>query len=501
MNENQISTMEEGDNQEEITVELETENLQSIQLARRSLIAKILADKPLNKGVVRSILCKAWGEDKVTQATDMGVNLFLFLFSDKNLVQEIQIHGLPLDMLNTNNAAKIINRIGDVLEVENPEVEGRLLRTFIRVRALINIQKPFVTGWHEQKVCYKEKVMSTIDPNVAKYNARLGVPPAKSIMSIAKEQNFWRDKGTQKNKEESRHQKRDEGRGSNSGTQPDQGSGADCVAPDFHVPQPIKETIVTAVSDVVPPNQKGKMVVDVNIPAVRHFGSSSGVRTPDFIQYHQIMVHSQSAKDKNGLGSTLGFKAFGPLINATPSGPPEVPITKVDLKEGKQGPGLGPDNLDLLKINTESIGLHKDPVLLDFPSPPKKRYQGADLDPTQVRKVRKFISKQRPVDYYVEFPDDEEDGSNQTDPLKIQHEEESKLISGWNNSLSLKRYWEDAFVDATHLFDGSWEKQKRVKAQEGGKAFFHELAHLETHFEEDVTEAGEAGLKLPHLNQ
>ncbi|KAJ1388168.1 Zinc knuckle CX2CX4HX4C [Sesbania bispinosa] len=492
--------MEEGDNQEEITVELETENLQSIQLARRSLIAKILADKPLNKGAVRSILCKAWGEDKrwLPQASVYELDFTKISFW-------IQIHGLPLDMLNTNNAAKIINRIGDVLEVENPEVEGRLLRTFIRVRALINIQKPLVTGcwvprknlpkiWiffkyeklqnicfnygilgHEQKVCSKEKVMSTIDQNVAKYNARLGVPPAKSIISIVKEQNFWRDKGTQKNKEESRHQKRDEGRGSNSGAQPDQGSGADCVAPDFHVPQPIKETIVTAVSDVVPPNQKGKMVVDVNIPAVRHFGSSSGVRTPDFIQYHQIMVHSQSAKDKNGLGSTLGSKAFGPSINATPSGPPEVPITKVDLKEGKQGPGLGPDILDLLKINTEFIGLHKDPVLLDFPSPPKNRYQGADLDPTQVRKVRKFISKQRPVDYYVEFPDDEEDGSNQTDPLKIQQEEESKLISGWNNSLSLKRYWEDAFVDATHLFDGSWEKQKRVKAQEGGKAFSRNL--------------------------
>ncbi|KAJ1411093.1 Endonuclease/exonuclease/phosphatase superfamily [Sesbania bispinosa] len=139
--------------QEEITVDLETEELQSFQLARRSLIGKIFAEKPLNKGVVRNILIKAWGENKDIQITDMG-------------------------------------------EVENPKVEGRLLRTFIRARALINVKNPLVTGcWVPRRDL--PKVVSSLDGNVPKYSAKLSVPPAKSILAIAQDQGFWKHKGPQ----------------------------------------------------------------------------------------------------------------------------------------------------------------------------------------------------------------------------------------------------------------------------------------------------------------
>ncbi|KAJ1424731.1 Zinc knuckle CX2CX4HX4C [Sesbania bispinosa] len=277
MEENNISQLNEDAVQNEITVELETEDLHSYQLARRSMIGKIFAGKPLNKGVVRSILTKAWGENRDIQVTDMGVNLFLFTFSDQKEVLEIkrkdpwylmgslmslqswlpqasvyeldfskvsfwiQIHGIPLDMINTKNAAKIINRFGEVLEVENLEVEGRLLRTFIRVRALINVKNPLVTGvwvprrdlpkvWiffkyeklqslcfncgvigHDQEACSKMKVMSPLDCNIPKFSAKLSVPPAKSILSIAQEQGSWKNKGNSPKPSNSRNLSHDPG--------------------------------------------------------------------------------------------------------------------------------------------------------------------------------------------------------------------------------------------------------------------------------------------------
>ncbi|KAJ1440754.1 hypothetical protein SESBI_01827 [Sesbania bispinosa] len=58
----------------------------------------------------------------------------------------MQIHGLPLDTLSTKNVAKIVGKFGEVLEEENPMVEGKLLRTFIKVRMLIDLRRPLSTG-------------------------------------------------------------------------------------------------------------------------------------------------------------------------------------------------------------------------------------------------------------------------------------------------------------------------------------------------------------------
>ncbi|KAJ1382120.1 Endonuclease/exonuclease/phosphatase superfamily [Sesbania bispinosa] len=42
-------------------------------------------------------------------------------------------------------------------------------------------------------------------------------------------------------------------------------------------------------------------------------------------------------------------------------------------------------------------------------------------------------------------------------------DEESQLIVGWNNSLSLKRYREDAFIDSGDFFDDLWQQEKKSK--------------------------------------
>ncbi|KAJ1416156.1 hypothetical protein SESBI_17681 [Sesbania bispinosa] len=157
--------------EDELSVELEPNGIKSFQLAKQSILCKVMAPKPLNKSVVKSVLVKAWGDPKGVRISDLGVNTFLFSFNEKKEIKDVmergpwyvmghlislqfwvleaslfeidfgstsfwvQIHGLPLKLLSTTNAAKIIPKVGEVLEVENPIVEGKLLRTFIRVRA------------------------------------------------------------------------------------------------------------------------------------------------------------------------------------------------------------------------------------------------------------------------------------------------------------------------------------------------------------------------------
>lgn len=120
---------------------------------------------------------------------------------------------MPLGTMTTKNAVKIIERMGDVKEVENPLVDGKLLRIFMRVRVEIDILKPLSIGcriprkdlpktWivfryerlqniyykcsiigHDHRSCSKERLMSS--PNIPKYGPELGVPAARSLSSIA----------------------------------------------------------------------------------------------------------------------------------------------------------------------------------------------------------------------------------------------------------------------------------------------------------------------------
>lgn len=58
----------------------------------------------------------------------------------------MQIHGLPFAAMTVTNASKIMTKVGEIMEVEDPMVEGCLLRSFMRVRVNFDIQKPLPTG-------------------------------------------------------------------------------------------------------------------------------------------------------------------------------------------------------------------------------------------------------------------------------------------------------------------------------------------------------------------
>ncbi|KAJ1401895.1 hypothetical protein SESBI_28419 [Sesbania bispinosa] len=57
------SNLDPVDELEGATVQLEGEEEEALDLARRSLVGRIMWDKPLNRGAIKQILLKACGED------------------------------------------------------------------------------------------------------------------------------------------------------------------------------------------------------------------------------------------------------------------------------------------------------------------------------------------------------------------------------------------------------------------------------------------------------
>lgn len=251
---------------DDIVIQLEEGGGNSLLQVPRTLVGKILTDKSLNRGAVKHILSKAWGDPEGLQMADVGMNLFMFIFLDieeaqgvirkgpwyvmnklislqqwtsQAVMKEIdfskvqfwvQIHGLPLEYITTKNAKKILNQIGELVEIENMFLEGQLVRQFIRARIHINVLQPFFTGcwvprrnlsnvWvtvkyeklqdlcfscgiigHDQRSCKEEKQMSSLRRGMPKYGANLSVPPAKELSLIMEERKRWKQKARDSSK-------------------------------------------------------------------------------------------------------------------------------------------------------------------------------------------------------------------------------------------------------------------------------------------------------------
>ncbi|KAI9119917.1 hypothetical protein K1719_009306 [Acacia pycnantha] len=93
------------------------------------------------KGLPWSILgallnLQHWDEFTVIQEVDFGWCPFW-----------IQFHGLPHNTLDDDNAITLGNAVGRVMMYESPQDGGKLSRTFIRTRSLVNIHEPLVPGF------------------------------------------------------------------------------------------------------------------------------------------------------------------------------------------------------------------------------------------------------------------------------------------------------------------------------------------------------------------
>lgn len=238
----------------EPTVVLNEEDVGCQEQTQGALVGKVITDKSLNRSAIKNMLGKAWGNPDGLQVSDIGPNMFLFTFNSKEEAMEvfhkspwyvmnklmslqewvphislteinfsrvnfwIQIQGLPLEFISVKCAEKILQHVGVILDIEDPRVDGKLLRPFSRARVEVNIQHPLSTGcwiprknnpriWaflkyerlqnlcfkcgiigHEQNTCQKSKVMSAWGRNIQKYGPGVGVAPAKSIQMILEEQ-------------------------------------------------------------------------------------------------------------------------------------------------------------------------------------------------------------------------------------------------------------------------------------------------------------------------
>ena len=59
----------------------------------------------------------------------------------------VQVHGIPLKALSIKMTTNIGRRLGGVMEVEDPFPQGQMLRSFLRIRVMIDINLPFITGF------------------------------------------------------------------------------------------------------------------------------------------------------------------------------------------------------------------------------------------------------------------------------------------------------------------------------------------------------------------
>ena len=197
---------------------------ESVQpITTSTLVGKVICEKPLNKGAVKNILTKVWGNPTTLSIVDLAENCFMFNFLDDELPKRIiedspwyvmghllslqwwcpwtsisevsynlvpfwvQIHGIPLEALTVKATKKIGQRLGGLMDAEEPMHEGKLLRSCLRMRITIDITQPLTIGFwvpmkekgnvwvlvkyeklqdycytcgiigHDQKMCRKEK--------------------------------------------------------------------------------------------------------------------------------------------------------------------------------------------------------------------------------------------------------------------------------------------------------------------------------------------------------
>ncbi|OMO77422.1 hypothetical protein COLO4_25190 [Corchorus olitorius] len=237
---------------EAITLDLETDPDLGKNDGDWVVLGRILTEKPLNKGAVKTIIRNAWPEKDVWRIGDVGMNLFSLTFSSEEAMEKallenpwsvmgfcfnlkfwpsesaanevdlklfpfwVQIHNLPRDLLTMANARRIGGILGEILEIE--EIKGRfgLNRSFLRLRMMIKYESPLIPGfwilrgddrkiWAEVKYeklsdfCFNcgrlghsNKFCKSEEKSSLSFGAHMRAAPAKSLLSPGRQRsNSW----------------------------------------------------------------------------------------------------------------------------------------------------------------------------------------------------------------------------------------------------------------------------------------------------------------------
>ncbi|KAK4254228.1 hypothetical protein QN277_009635 [Acacia crassicarpa] len=151
--------------------------------SERVLVGKILASKVYTKSATEVILRKAWNLQDGFDVIAISDNAFMFKFTASeefdrvlrgrpwsingsllNLMERtkyksfeefdfsrcpvwIQLHNVPMEAMCLENAITIGGYVGEVVLAEDPVYNGRLLRSFLRVRVVLDLRKPLSSGF------------------------------------------------------------------------------------------------------------------------------------------------------------------------------------------------------------------------------------------------------------------------------------------------------------------------------------------------------------------
>lgn len=71
-------------------VELEEYCTEGVEFAKKTLVGKIIFENILNRGAVKTVIAKAWGDPEGLKISDLGPNVFMFIFNDKEAQEVIK---------------------------------------------------------------------------------------------------------------------------------------------------------------------------------------------------------------------------------------------------------------------------------------------------------------------------------------------------------------------------------------------------------------------------
>ncbi|KAK4267190.1 hypothetical protein QN277_024005 [Acacia crassicarpa] len=163
------------------------------------LVGKVLSGKNLHAPTIISMIRKGWQLTEELEVHELDRNQLIFLFRfhkhedyarvlrgrpwsiqgfllnlqlwDDLLVLKdvqfkyepfwIQFHGLPLAVFEDHNARKLGDAVGKAVMYEKPKVDGKITRSFIRVRTLLCVDRPLTTGFWVPRGC-KEPIWASV---------------------------------------------------------------------------------------------------------------------------------------------------------------------------------------------------------------------------------------------------------------------------------------------------------------------------------------------------
>ncbi|KAF7814429.1 TMV resistance protein N-like [Senna tora] len=170
-------------------------------LESNSLVGQLMLEKHINQNVAMAMIMKGWNLNEELSILEVKVNTFVFSFvnlDDYNKVLKgrpwtilgcllnirklssirvlheidfslapfwVQFHDLPLGGLCMENVMRIGSSVGEVVVLENPIVNGKIIRNFAIARVLVDVRKPLKAGFWVARPGLLKVWISMKDPN------------------------------------------------------------------------------------------------------------------------------------------------------------------------------------------------------------------------------------------------------------------------------------------------------------------------------------------------